>query len=385
MRRALLLLGFAVVALGGSLVWHADWFGQLGNARPVHRPRPVLHVATAAVKVQPMPILLQAVGQVETEHSVNLRPQVSGVLQKVFFSEGEEVKADQLLFRIDPAPFAARLAAAEASLARDQATLDNARAQMRRLAPLAKLDYVTPQEYENSQTAAAQAKAALAADEAAVQQARIELAYTKIRSPIDGLTGSLNVKTGNLVSTADTTALVVINQLRPILVRFAIPQQQLIAVRQYRRAAPIKVAVTQEDGSGNLGEGALVFIDNAVNTQTGTIVLKARFANDGERLWPGQFVGVRATLTTQPRAIVIPASAVQVGQDGNYVFLVENGKAVLRGVDVDRRMHDLAVIRTGLRGGETVVIHVPGTLAEGSAVVAEVKGGLETADRAGER
>lgn len=385
MKRALLLLGLAVIAFASSLVWHADWLSQSTDAHPSRLPRPALHVTTTAVKVQPMPILLQAVGQVETEHSVSLRPQVSGVLQEVFFAEGKEVKAGQLLFRIDPAPFAAKLAVAKASVARDRAALDNARAQMRRLAPLAKLDYVTPQEYGNAQTVAAQAKAALAADEAALQQARIELAYTEIHAPISGLTGSLNVKAGNLVSTTDTTPLVVINQIRPILVHFAIPQQQLGAVRQYRRVAPIKVAVTREDGSGNLAEGALVFIDNAVNTQTGTIMLKARFANDGERLWPGQFVGVRATLTMQPHAVVVPVSAVQIGQDGNYVFLVENGKAVLRGVNVDRQIGDLAVIHDGLRGGETVVTRIPATLEAGAIVDAQMEDGLETAQRASGR
>ncbi|HET8701954.1 MAG TPA: efflux RND transporter periplasmic adaptor subunit [Nitrococcus sp.] len=385
MKRALMLLGFTAVAVGLLLAWRADWLSLVSTTNSRPHSRPVLHVATTTVKVQPMPILLQAVGQVETEHSVSLRPQVNGVLQKVLFTEGDEVKAGQLLFRIDPAPFAAQLASAKASLARDQAALDYAQAQARRLAPLAKLDYVTPQEYESAQTTAAQAKAALAVDAAAVRQARIELAYTEIRAPISGLTGNLNVKAGNLVSTTDTTPLVVINQIRPILVHFAIPQQQLDEVRQYRRAAPIKVAVTREDGSGSLGEGLLVFIDNAVNAQTGTVMLKARFANDSESLWPGQFVGIRATLTTQPHAVVVPASAVQVGQDGSYVFLVERGKSVLRKVDTDRQVGDLAVIRTGLRGGETVVTHVPSTLENGSTVIAEAKGGFETADRAGER
>lgn len=385
MKRIFMLFAFAVIGLGLFLAWRADWLSPPSRAYSGTHARPVLHVATATVKVEPMPIMLQAIGQVETEHSVSLRPQVSGVLQKVFFTEGDAVKVGQLLFRIAPAPFAARLASAKASLARDRAALDYARAQARRLAPLAKLDYVTPQEYENAQTTAAQAKAALAVDAAAVRQAHIELAYTEIRAPISGLTGNLNVKAGNLVSTTDTTPLVVINQIRPILVHFAIPQQQLDEVRQYRRAAPIKVAVTREDGSGNLGEGMLVFIDNAVNPQTGTVMLKARLANNSESLWPGQFVGIRATLTTQPHAVVVPASAVQMGQDGSYVFLVENGKPVLRGVDVDRQVGDLAVIRTGLRGGETVVTHVPSTLEKGSAVIAEAKGGFETADKADKR
>lgn len=385
MKRALLVVAFALTAGALSLVWRADWLSQSSDARPGPLPRPVLQVVTAAVHVQPMPVLLHAVGQVEAEHSVSLRPQVTGVLQEVFFTEGDEVKADQLLFRIDPAPFAARLAAAEASLARDQAALDNARAQMRRLAPLAKLDYVTPQEYENAQTAAAQARAALAVDEAALQQARIELAYTEIRTPISGRTGSLNVEAGNLVSANDATPLVVINQIRPILVRFAIPQQQLGTVRRYQQAAPIKVAVTREDGSGDLGEGVLVFIDNAVDSQTGTVMLKARFANREERLWPGQFVGVRATLTTQAHAVVVPASAVQIGQAGSYVFLVENGKTILRGVHVERHVDDLAVIRDGLRGGETVVTRVPSTLEDGVAVDAEPEDRLETAEGRGGR
>lgn len=324
---------------------------RASHHRPDGDPLPV-DVDTA--RVQSMPVLIQAVGQVQSEHSVQLRPQVSGLLKDVYFGEGQTVAAGQKLFQIDPAPYQAALASAKAAA-------ENAQANADRLAPLAKRGYVIPQDFENARTAAAQAAAA-------ERQAEITLSYTDIRAPITGRTGSLAVKSGNLVAPTDAVPLVVINQMKPILVQYPIPQQVLEQVRSYQAKHPIDVVITHEDGQGQLDQGQLVFVDNTVNTSTGTVTLKARLPNSREQLWPGQYVGVRMQLALQANAVVIPVSSVQTGQDGNFVYLVVGGKAVTRPVKVDRQVDNLAVIAAGLKGGEQVVTLVPRNLRPDMAV-----------------
>ena len=324
---------------------------RAAHQRPDAGPLPV-DVDTA--RVQPMPLLIQVVGQVQSEHSVQLRPQVSGLLKDVYFSEGQTVAAGQKLFRIDPAPFEAALASAKAAAENTQANAD-------RLAPLAKRGYIIPQDFENARTTAAQAAAA-------ERQAEITLSYTDIRAPITGRTGSLEVKSGNLVAPTDAAPLVVINQMKPILVQYSIPQQALEQLRAYQAKHPIDVVITHDNGTGELDRGQLVFVDNTVNTSTGTVMLKARLPNAREQLWPGQYVGVRMQLTLQANAVVVPVSAVQTGQDGNFVYLVESGKAVTRPVKVDRQVDNLAVIAAGLKGGEQVVTLVPRNLRPELAV-----------------
>jgi RND family efflux transporter MFP subunit len=367
----LFTFGALVLALAGGVAWRiAGDSGAAGGGRPPARP---LTVDTAPAQVKPMPILVTAVGQVVSEHTVAVRPQVSGMLQAVHFTEGDMVKAGEPLFDLDAAPFQA---AAEAA----RAAWENAKAQAERLEPLAGKDFVTPQEYDNARAAADQAKAALT-------QAEINLAYTRIRSPITGRTGSLGVKPGNLVGPSDAAPLVTVNQMQPILVQYSVPQQMLPEVRRRQADGTVRVFVTREDGTGDLGQGALVFIDNQVRTDTGTVTLKARVPNTGEALWPGQYVGVRTRLAMEPKAVVVPQGAVQTGQDGNFVYLVEQGRVAVRPVQVDRQVEDLAVIASGLTGGETVVVRVPRNLRPGlDVVVAEAPasgGGKGAAAEAG--
>lgn len=315
-----------------------------------------LTVAMERVKVQSMPLTLQAVGQVMPLHTVQIRPQISGMLKAVYFTEGQYVTAGQRLFLIDPAPF-------EAALGSAKAAWENAKANADRLAPLAKQDYATQQELDDAQATADQ-------DQAAYQQAQINLSYTDIRAPIAGRTGSLSVKSGNILAVNDTNPLVVINQMQPIQVQFNLAQQFLPQVRDYQAKHPIKVLVTREDGSGNLDQGSLVFIDNAINTSTGTVMLKASLPNQHEQLWPGQYVGVTVQLTLQADAVVVPQSAVLTGQDGNYVYVVEDGKAEQQNIKVDRQIGDLAVVSAGLKGGEEIVTRVPRNLRPGMSVTA---------------
>lgn len=344
-----------IVALVAGLGWLAQWKLADSNGKESgKRPDRALAVETAVVKVQPMPVFLQAVGQVQSEHSVQIRPQVSGQLQAVYFTEGDAVRQDQKLFRIDPAQYETAVVAARAEF-------EYAKEQARRLEPLAGKEYVTTQEYDNARATVDQARAKL-------KQAEINLAYTDIRAPIGGRTGSVGAKPGNLVGPTDSAPLVVINQMQPILVQYSIPQQSLAELRRYQAQNSIRIFITREDGSGDLGEGELVFLDNAVNTDTGTVLLKARVKNEREQLWPGQYVGVRTRLTLQPEAVVVPQSAVQTGQNGNFVYVIEQGGAVIRAVQVDRQVNDLAVITSGLKVGETVVARAPRNLRPGAKV-----------------
>jgi len=350
-RKPLLIAATAAALLVTLLAWRIISNTRASRMHDADRP---LAVDTVTARVQPMPLLLQAVGQVQPERTVQVRPQVPGMLKEVLFSEGQYVTAGQRLFQIDPAPF-------EAALNSAKAAAENAQANADRLAPLAKQDYVTPQEYDNARAAADQARAAY-------QPAEINLSYADIRAPLTGRTGSLAVKAGNLVAPTDATPLVVINQMKPILVQYTVPQQMLEAVRRYQSRQSIKVFVTHEDGGDPLGQGQLVFVDNAVNPDTGTVLLKARLPNDGEQLWPGEYVGVRMQLALQTDALVLPQTAIQTGQDGVFVYLVRDGTAEIQPVKVDRQVDDWAVIASGLKPGDTVVAHVPRNLRPGLPV-----------------
>lgn len=328
------------------------------NVRNSHRREAVdnLVVSMGTAKVQPMPVTLTAVGQVVPEHMVQIRPQVAGMLKEVYFTEGQTVAAGQRLFLIDPGPFEAALASAKAAWENDEANAD-------RLAPLAKQDFVTPQEYENARAIADQAQAAY-------KQAEINLSYTDIRAPIAGRTGSLGVKAGNIVAPSDANPLLVLNQIQPIQVQFQLAQQFLPEVRDYDARHALKVQITQEDGTGDLDQGKLVFIDNAVNTSTGTVMFKASLPNRREQLWPGQYVGVTLQLALQQDAVVIPQSAVLTGQQGNYVYVVKDGIADQQAIKVDRLVGDVAVVSSGLKGGERLVTAVPRNLRPGIHVTA---------------
>jgi multidrug efflux system membrane fusion protein len=313
-----------------------------------------LSVNTTVARVQPTPILVQDLGQAVPEHSVQVRPQVTGMLTQVFFPEGRAVTAGQRLFRIEPAPFAAALRAAEAVAQSAQANADRAQS-------LVKPGYISQQDYRNVLSAAEQAAAAYT-------QAEINLSYTDIRAPISGRTGSLTVKSGNVVSPADPAPLVTINQMKPIQVQFSVPQQILPQVRRYQAEGRIKVTAAADDGGGVLDTGELVFIDNSVNAGAGTVTLKAQFPNDREQLWPGQYVGVTLELAVEPKAVVVEDTTIQVGQHGRFVYLVVHGKAVAQDITVDRQVGDLAVVSSGLHGGERIVSRVPRGLRSGTPV-----------------
>ena len=324
-------------------------------------------VATAVQKT--IPVQLRAVGNVEAYNTVSVKSQVTGVLQQAHFKEGQDVKKGQLLFTIDPRPLEAALKQAEAALARDAAQLRNWREQVKRYAELVDKQYVSREQYDQIKTNADAAEAVVEADRAAVENARVQLSYCYIYSPIDGRVGSLLVNEGNLVRVNDGTPLVVINQVNPINVTFAVPEANLADLRRHMAQGTLQVSANFPSDEGKAEFGKLQFVDNAVDRSTGTVKLKGVFANTQRRLWPGQYVNVALTLTTQAGAIVVPAEAVQVGQEGQHVFVVKEDRRVeVRPVTIERTTEGEAIIAKGLAAGEQVVREGQFLLGPGSRI-----------------
>jgi multidrug efflux system membrane fusion protein len=330
-------------------------------------PPAAVPVTVAAAERRSVPFELTAPGTVEPIQTVAVQPQVSGMIQRIAFTEGQEVQKGQVLFQIDPRPFQAALAQARAAFERDSAQAANAEQDVRRYAALAGKEYVTAQQYDQARTTAAAAAATVSGSLAAVEQARLNLQYATIRAPIAGLTGSLRVREGNLVRTSDATSLVTINQIRPILVRFAVPAANLALILRYRARNPLVRA--EPVGGGTVSEGTLSFVDNAVDTSTGTILLKASFPNRDGTLWPGEFVNARLRLYEDENVLVVPASAVVNGQQGSFVFVVQpDSTAKTFPVTVGRTSDTLAVLAGGIEPGDRVVVDGQLRLRSGSKV-----------------
>jgi multidrug efflux system membrane fusion protein len=343
---------------------------------------PPVPVAVSTATQRSAPDVVSANGSVEPLQTVSVESQVGGILERVDFHEGDEVRKGQVLFRIDPRPYQAAVAQAEANLARDSVQAENSRQDAERYARLAKQDYVTQSQADQAAATAAARAATVKADSAALANARLNLSYTVIPAPITGRTGSLLVHPGNLVK-ANASPLVVINQIQPILVRFAVPGAVLPLVQKYGGRDGGSLNVTATPGAGVAEEaGQLTFVDNAVDSTTGTVTLKARFANRDRVLWPGEYVAVRLQLYVQPNALVVPSQAVITEQDGSYVFVVDSaGHAHRRKVSLDRALDDNVIIAQGLVPGETVVVDGQSRLSEGATV--EIKR-PETASGAGD-
>ena len=338
------------------------------GCRKAQAPPPAtVPVTVARAERRAVPFELAANGSVEPLQTVALLPQVSGPIIRIAFTEGQEVAKGQVLFQIDPRPFQAALAQAQAALDRDRAQAANAEQDAKRYASLSEKEYVTAQQYEQARTTAEAAVATLAGSQAAVYQARLNLQYATIRAPISGRSGSLRVRQGNLVRTTDTAPLVTINQIRPILVRFAVPASNLGVIQSHSESDLVIRA--EPTGGGSASEGKLSFVDNAVDTATGTILLKGTFANRDGALWPGEFVNVRLRLYTEENALVVPSSAVVSGQQGTYAFVVQpNGTAGTRKVKVERSAGDLSVVSGEVQPGDRVVTDGQLRLRAGSKV-----------------
>jgi multidrug efflux system membrane fusion protein len=322
--------------------------GRGGDGAPVP-------VVTAAAVERSVPVTVTAVGTAEAISTNQVRSQVNGRVAQIHFAEGQDVEAGQPLFTIDPQPFQVALDQATAVLARDTAQATNAQAQVERFENLYKRGLIPRDQYETQMATAAALKATTAADEASVSAAKLNLEYTKIAAPASGRTGALLVHPGDLVQANVATPLVVINQVAPIYVSFAIPGKVLDEIRRAQRNAPLRVTASLSGEDDATEDGRLTFIDNAVDPQTATIKMKATFANPSHRLWPGQYADVTLELRSDLRAVVIPSVAIQSGQQGPYVFVVADGKAVIRPVTVARVQGALSVIQSGVTPGDVVV------------------------------
>ncbi len=341
--------------------------GNAAKTPAVPAPAPVVvgHVVRRTV-----PVSLRAIGNVESLQSVALRSRVAGQLLDVHVARGADVVRGQILFTIDPAPFRIAVDQAEAQLARDEALLKKAQDDVARYEKLVAKEYVTREQYESATSQAAALTATIRSDQATVDDAKLNLSYCTIRAPIDGRAGNINVDAGNLVKANDDTPLVTILQIRPVYVGFSIPEKYLADVRARAAAKRLEVLAHARGEQGEGHPGALTFIDNAVDMTTGTIKLKAQFENDDRVLWPGQFVEVELRISEQADAVVAPTTAIQVGQQGSFVFVVAaDGTAQVRPVTVSRSIGEESVIASGLEGGETVITDgqirvVPGAKVE---------------------
>jgi multidrug efflux system membrane fusion protein len=330
-------------------------------------------VTVAKAVVKTVPVQVEAIGNVEAYSNVSVRTQIAGEIERAYFTQGQDVKKGQLLFTLDRRPFQTMLDQLEANLARDQAQLANAEAQAGRNEKLYQEGIISKDQYDTFRTTAQAQQATVRADQAAIENARVNLSYCSIYSPIDGRTGSYQVYPGNIAKVNDTV-LVVINQVHPIYVTYAVPEQYLAEVKEYQARGPLVVEAHIPNDPRPPALGQLTFIDNAVDIPTGTIKMRATFPNSDSRLWPGQFINVVMRLTMQPNATVVPSQSVQTGQTGKYLFVVKpDFTAELRPVAVGETVEGVTVIDKGIAPGETVVTDGQLLLAPGSKV--EIKKG----------
>lgn len=348
----------------------AAFLGSCSNGNSSQPPKkPVVPVSVGTVAQKTVPVLLTAIGNVETVSTIQVKSQIGGILDKVHFREGEDVAKGSLLFTIDPRQYEAQVKQAEANLAKDKAQLENAREEAQRYGELVKRGYVAREQYEQYRTNAAALEATVNADKAMVENAHLQLKYCYIYSPITGRTGNLIAAEGNLIKASADTSMVVINQIQPIYVTFSLPEQNLPEIKKYMAQGKVTVGAYLSKDDKTPEQGVLTFVDNTVDPTTGTIKLKATFQNAQKKLWPGQFVNVALTLTTQPNALLLPTSAIQTGQSGQFVFVVKKDNTVeSRPIAAGRAIGDETVIDKGVTPGETVVTDGQVRLVPGARV-----------------
>jgi len=362
-----------VLVLGSALSVAACSGGEAQTAKPAAAPgpsaAPAVPVTLDKVIQKPMPLAFSVIGAATAYSTVSIHAQVAGLLTSVSFKEGDEVKQGDVLFTLDRRPFEATLHQAEATLQRDVAQLANAVAQAKRYDDLLNRGIATREQVDQMRSNAAALEATVNADRATIESARVQLGYTTIAAPISGRTGMLMVHAGNLVQPTDTTPLVVINQISPIYVTFAIPESQLPDFKRYMAEGTVHVDARPPNDTGPAASGHITFVDNQVDPTTGTIKIKGTFPNEDRRLWPGLFVNVKVTLTTEANAVVVPSLALQTGQQGQYVFVVKPDQTVdLRAVTVERTSGTETIIKSGLTPGETIVVDGQLRLVAGSRI-----------------
>jgi multidrug efflux system membrane fusion protein len=339
------------------------------NDRKNAPAQPAVPITAASAVRQDVPVTLNAIGSVQAYNTVNVTARVTGELTRVAFEEGRDVRKGDLLLLIDPRSFDIALQAAEADSARDSARAASAAALEQRYADILQKEYVTQQQYEEAKADSRALQATIASDAAACRNARLNLSYCFIRAPISGRTGSLLVREGNLVRANDTNPLVVIQQVVPVYVAFSVPEQYLPSIRAHASKGPLRVDARVSGDSIATYTGELTLIDNTVDPSTGTIKLKATFPNTEQALWPGQFVDLALTLATRHDAVVIPASAVQKGQQGDFVFVVKADQTVaVQPVATESAPNNTVIVDRGLQADDRVVTDGQLRLSPGAKV-----------------
>jgi len=354
-----------------------------GGGKPPQRTVPV---TVAPVEIKDVPVQIRDIGSVEAYATVQVKTQVDGTISKVFFKPGDDVKENQVLFTIDPRPFIAELQQAQANFDKDLITAKNARISAQRSQTLHAQGSVALEETQASATSAEAAAAAAEADKAAVESARLKVSYTTVTAPIAGRAGDISIDAGNVVK-ANDAPLVTIVQLQPIYVTFSVPESSLQDIRKYQARHHLKVDIVVPGSTEPSPTGELTFINNTVDKTAGTVLLKATFKNESLRLWPGQFVNIALTITTLKNAVVVPSEAIQIGQQGDYLFIMKPDKTVeMKPVTSGQTFRGETVIEKGLSGGETVITDGQLQLVNGTRVLpsARVVSDDETTSDSGE-
>jgi len=357
---------FALVAIGVILWLRVEEPVPQAAAQTAS---PAIPVTAGTVKVEDVPVFLNGIGTVQAYNSVAIKSRVDGQIVRVDFKEGQDVKEGDPLFQIDPRSYQAAVDQVQAAKQKDEANLAGAQADLERYEKLLTPGWQTRQSYDQQKAQVAQLQAAIKGDEAQINTAKINLGYTDIRSPIDGRLGARLVDKGNIVHANDNTPLVMITEFKPIFVSFTLPQESLDDVHENNKQAPLVVRAYSGDGKKELAEGKLTLIDNMIDQATGTIHLKARFDNENERLWPGEFVSLRVILSMRRGVATVPQQTVQQGPNGHYAYVIKPDNTVeRRAVEVASIQDGIAVITKGLAENERVVVDGQFRLTEGARV-----------------
>lgn len=349
-----------------ALVAAAGWWWFSGNSAGDGNKKPPVPVRVATAEQKDVPLALKNVGTVVTNDSVAVKSRIDSQVMEVTFKDGDYVEKGALLFLLDDRTLKARLNELEANVERDKAQLNNLRLQYERMQSLTGKNFESQAALDNAKAAYDAARASAGASEAAMENIKVQLEYTRITAPISGRTGTINITVGNTVKANDTQPMVTINQVKPIRVQVSLPQRYLDAVKTAMTDGAVEVVATREGGGES--KGALEYIDNAVDQSTGTFAARASFPNDDEALWPGMFVNILLTLGEEKNVVTIPEVAIQHGQSGDFVFSVVESKAVKRPVTIARLQDGTAVIEKGVAAGEAIVVDGLMSLTDGSDV-----------------